>query len=365
MTIDDIALSLHRGLGAKVIARLVDHFGSATEVYAAGESALVELGVKRNIAQAIATRSTHAEAEAEQQTILRRGLGVVAYGDELYPRMLREVADRPHLIYYMGDISIMSRHTLAMVGTRNSTPYGTIMTDRIVEYLSSRMPGMVVVSGLAFGTDSNAHRAALRYGLPTAAIIPSPLPEIVPSEHAALARDIIAQGGVIISEYNSACRPTRNSFIARNRIIAGASEGTLVVESKATGGSMSTAEFALGYNRTLLALPGRATDIASAGTNKLIVGRQAAAVCSGEDVVREMYWDVEDKEVGLLLFDEPELSREQRGILSYLSPSDPISVDTLAERSGITAGELAIMLVDMELDGVVKRLPGDCYLRLR
>jgi DNA processing protein len=237
------------------------------------------------------------------------------------------------------------------------------MTDKMLEYIATRAPHTTIVSGLAFGTDSNAHRAALHFNLPTAAVIPAILPEIVPSEHSALARDIVEHGGVILSEFNSLCRPSRNCFVTRNRIIAGVSEGTLVVESKASGGSMSTAEYTLGYNRTLLALPGRATDVTSAGTNRLIVNRQASAVCSGEDIVREMYWDASDPQVGVLPFDEPNLTAEQQRIYNLIPESDPVSVDTLCERCSMGKGELSIILVDLELEGVVRRLPGDCYTR--
>ena len=364
MTLDDIALTLHTGLGAITIARLVEHFGSAEEVYAAGENALVEAGLKRPIAHSVALRETHARAEAEYLYMQQRGIKAVAVGDALYPRLLAEAADRPHVLYYIGNIEVLAGHTLAVVGTRNSTSYGSIMTDKMVEYLAGRVAGLCIVSGLAFGTDSNAHRAALRYGLPTAAVIPSSLPDIVPSEHTALAKDIIERGGVIVSEFHSGNRTARNSFVSRNRIIAAVSEGTLLVESKASGGSMTTAEFATGYNRTLLALMGRATDPTSAGTNRLIVNRTASAVCSGEDIVREMYWDIADVEVGTLNFDAPEPSREEKGLLSKMPAGEAISMDELCEVCGVSRGELSIMLVELEMDGAVRRLPGDSYIKL-
>ena len=364
MTIDDIALTLHSGLGAITTARLIDHFGSASEVYASGENALVEAGLKRNIAHSIALRETHSRAEAEVLRMERYGIHGVAYGDELYPPLLNEIPDRPHVLYYMGNIEVLKGHTLAMVGTRNSTSYGAIMTDKMVEQLAGRVPSLCVVSGLAFGTDSNAHRAALRYGLPTAAVIPSVLPDLVPSEHTSLGRDIINHGGVILSEFHSGCRTARNSFVSRNRIIAAVSEATLLVESKATGGSMTTAEFATGYNRTLLALMGRATDPTSGGTNRLIVNRTASAVCSGEDIVREMYWDVADTEVGVLNFEKPEPNRQERGLLDCMPEGEAVSMDTLCERCGVSRGELSVMLVEMEMNGTVRRLPGDCYIKL-
>lgn len=364
MTIDDIALTLHRGLGAISIARLVEHFGSASEIYAVGENALVEAGVKRDIAHDIALHGTHKVAEQELALMRKNAIGTTAVGDNDYPRMLSDIPDRPHVVYYMGNIECLNRHTLAVVGTRNASSYGAIMTDKMVEYLSGRVGDATIVSGLAFGTDSNAHRAALRYGMTTAAVIPAVLPSIVPSEHSALAREILDKGGAIISEFNSACRPSRNSFVTRNRIIAGVSEGTLVVESKASGGSMSTAEYALGYNRTLLALPGRANDITSAGTNRLIVNRMASAVCSGEDIVREMYWDASDAQIGVLDFDKPAPSSVGQRVLDKMPTSDPVSIDTLCEKCGMSKGELATILIDMELDGIVRRHPGDCYVKV-
>lgn len=364
MTLDDLALTRHRGLGAISIARLVDHFGSATEVYGVGENGLVEAGLKRDIARSVANKEMHTQAETELKLLQKQGVGSVAVGDKEYPQLLIDVADRPHVLYYMGCIETLNAHTLAMVGTRNASSYGMIMTDKIVEHMASRVPSATIVSGLAFGTDSNAHRAALRYGMATVAIIPSVLPAIVPSEHSALAREILDKGGAIVSEFNSACRPSRNSFVTRNRIIAGVSEGTLVVESKASGGSMSTAEYALGYNRTLLALPGRANDITSAGTNRLIVNRMASAVCSGEDVVREMYWDASDPEVGILDFGAPEPTSTESRVLNHMPTSDPVSIDTLCEKCQMSKGELATILIDMELEGIVRRHPGDCYVKV-
>lgn len=364
MTPYDIAITLHSGVGAKTVARLIDHFGSAEAVYAASVNDLVEAGLRRDVAVRVHSGETMPKAETEMRRIAHVGVGCVAATDALYPDLLREAVDRPHVLYYMGSVEAPSKRTLSVVGTRNSSQYGAVAIDRMVEYLAARVPDLCVVSGLAFGTDSNAHRAALRHGVATVAVIPAHLPDVVPSENTDLARDILAHGGAIVSESDSFVGLTRNNFVSRNRIIAALSAGTLVVESKIGGGSMTTADFAYGYNRTLMAVPGRITDTVAQGTNSLLVGRRAAAVCSGEDIVREMGWDIESAEVGVLQFDKPEASEVAKPLLRFIPEGDPVSIDELIERSGIDKGTLSQLLVDLELDGIVRRLPGDSYTRI-
>lgn len=364
MTTADIALTLQAGLGPTTAARLIDRFATADAIYAASETTLVEAGLRRDIAKAVTAHTAFAQAETEQKRMARYGIEAIAATDADYPPLLRDTPDRPHVIYIMGNRAALAQRTLSIVGTRNSSSYGAIITDRMVEYLAKRIPNLCIVSGLAFGTDSNAHRAALQHGLHTVAVVPACLPDVVPSEHTALARDIVAQGGLLISESTQFTHFTRNNFVSRNRIIAALSAGTIVVESKRDGGSMTTASFASGYNRTLMAVPGRATDTVAEGSNRLIVSREAAAVCSGEDVIREMCWDFTDATVGVLNFDRTPVEAEQQRLLDAMPDAESISTDDLAERTALDKGTLSELLISLELDGYIKRLPGDCCQKI-
>lgn len=293
MTVDDIALTLHRGLGPKGVAHLIAVLGSAQAVYAASEEELVgEAALRPDLARDIRRRTTHRQAEAEVRYMKRHGIGAVAATDAEYPPRLRDCPDPPHVLYFVGERRALGMRSVAVVGTRMATPYGQRMCDVLIGRLAELAPQTAVVSGLAYGIDGHAHRAALRYGLPTVAVVANVLPEVTPSSHRELARDIVAHGGAIVSELHSQTRQNGALFIPRNRIMAGMSEGTVVVESPVGGGALSTAELADGYGRTVMAVPGRAGDKCSAGANRLIMAHSAAMVCSGDDVVRELGWDI-------------------------------------------------------------------------
>jgi DNA protecting protein DprA len=237
---------------------------------------------------------------------------------------------------------------------------------QIVE-LADRVADTVIVSGLAFGIDTACHRAALAFGMPTVGIIASALPGITPAQHTAVARDMIEHGGAVVSELHSQTRQNGNFYHSRNRLLAGISGGTVVVESPVEGGSMDTARLADGYNRTLMAVPGRATDFASAGTNLLIRTQRAQMVCTGEDIVREMMWD--QNRPGDLI-DRPTaapaaLTRDEEGLLGCFRTDDPISAEELCELSGLGFGELSALLLGLEMAGAVRQLPGNRYMKLR
>jgi DNA processing protein len=221
------------------------------------------------------------------------------------------------------------------------------------------------VSGLAFGVDVNCHRAALRYGVPTVGVIANALPDVTPAQHADIARDIVEHGGAIVTELHSQSKQTGDFYIPRNRIIAGVSEGTVVVEADHKSGSLSTADFALGYNRTLMAVPGRATDEVAFGTNNLIKSNKAQMVCSGEDVIRTMMWDITVAEVGEKpAKTAPVVSRDASGLLGCFESGNATSVDRLAELTALGLAELAPLLLELEFAGVVRKLPGGMYQKI-
>lgn len=365
MTADDIALTLQKGLGPKGIAHLLETFGDAAAIYAAGADALMaRCALREDIARAIAAKATHKAAEEELRYMKRNGISAVASTDSDYPPLLRECPDYPHVLYYIGDAAAFGGRMLAMVGTRNATQYGQRMCDRIVESLAATEPATTIVSGLAYGIDGAAHRAALRCGVCTVAVTALPLPDISPAQHRQLARDIADHGGAIATELHSRTRRNGAYFIPRNRIIAGMCEGCVVVESPQEGGSLSTAMLADGYGRTVMALPGRADDKCSAGTNSLIIRRVAAMVCSGYDIARELGWDITTPGViPSAAAPQPQLTPDEQALLDCFGNGETLDMDQLTERSGIAAGQMTALLLGLELAGAVRLLPGRRYER--
>ena len=240
--IPDIALTLTPGIGPKGAVHLLDVFGSAEAVFSASADELTEKArLRPELARAILQKKAFADAEREVKHCRKHGIEIIASTDAQYPVLLRETADYPHVLYVLGSPEALGKTTLTMVGTRRMTPYGQQMADRLIRELADRVPDTVIVSGLAFGIDTACHRAALAFGMPTVGIIASALPGITPAQHTAVARDMIEHGGAVVSELHSQTRQNGNFYHSRNRLLAGISGGTVVVESPAKGGSMDTA----------------------------------------------------------------------------------------------------------------------------
>lgn len=362
MKIEDLALTLLPGLGSRSIAQLLDYFGTATTLFARSRAELAEAGLADGLVSAITSKQTFAEAEDIVRRMEREGVCGVASTDEEYPTLLRECDDYPHVLYYKGNIAPLSGRTLAVVGTRTMTPYGGRMTNRLIADLAQMVPDVSVVSGLAFGVDGEAHLAALNAGLHTVAVLPSPVTSVTPRTHQKLADSILSSGGALVSEYRSGVVSRGTFYIPRNRIIAGVAQGTLVVESPAKGGSLYTAEMAYGYNRAVMALPGRVGDRSSEGTNELIVSRRASMVCSATDVVREVGWNVEERAVVVAASEDSlGLSEGEMHLLGCFGEGETLAVDTLVERSGMAVASINALLVGLDIAGVVRQLPGGRY----
>ena len=365
MVIDELALTFVPNLGSRGISHLMEIYGSAKEVYAQPEHNLLLCAeLRRDIAMRISQKEGYKEAERELRYCEDKGITVTSYNDDLYPRLLGEVADRPHIIYSVGDLeSLQSPHILSVVGTRRITPYGESVCAKIIPELAEMFPDLVVVSGLAFGVDGACHLAAIACEATTVAVLANPLPEIAPSAHERMAAEFISRGGAIVSELSSQTKQNGRYFIPRNRIIAGMSAGTVVVESPESGGSLSTAAFADGYNRTVMAVPGRVTDSNSRGCNLLICNRKAQIVLSGRDIANELMWDLELDAVEEPPREQLPLTDDESRLLA-LFDSEPVTIDALQQRSGLSLGELSLTLMNLELSGVIRPLPGKRYEKI-
>lgn len=360
MTIEDIAITFVPLLGPKGAAHLIGLFGSAAAVYAASADELIgRAELNERIARSIAARAGMREAEREADYCRRNGIVPVASTDVEYPQLMRHTPDCPAVLYVRGNVAALGKRALAFVGTRSMSAYGNAMCGNLIGGLARIAPDTAVVSGLAYGIDAAAHRAALEAGMTTVAFVANALPQVTPPAHERLAGEIVSAGGAIVSEVSSQSRQNGRLYIPRNRLIAAMSAATVVVESPETGGSLSTAAFADGYGRSVLAVPGRATDTRSRGTNALIRNRMASLVTSAEDIAAELMWELDIAQAAPAR--EPSAQSDgERRLLSCLG-GEPVTAEDLMQASGLTAGELSLMMMNLELSGAVRRLPGKRY----
>ena len=365
MTIDDLALQLTPRLGTKGVTHLLEVYGDARRIFAASRQELIEEAeLAPAVADEVVRRSGFSAAERELHYCQKHGITPLASTDEEYPTRLREIPDYPHVIFLQGNPAALTGRTLAVVGTRKSTPYGEEQCARLVRELAERIPHLKIISGLAFGIDAAAHRAALNEGLKTVAVLANSLPEISPAHHRRLAEKILEEGGALLSELPSQTPMRSFHFLARNRLIAGLSSGTLLIESPASGGSLNTAAHADSYNRTVMALPGRSTDRESAGTNHLIRTHKAQLVCTASDIIEELQWDLGEDPT--LFREKPpteQLTKDEAGLLACFRSTDPLSIEELVELTGLDAGTLTALLVGLELAGRIRLVPGNRYMK--
>ena len=365
MGIEDIALTFIHRLGVRGTAHLLDIFGSAGAIFAADAETLVRrAALSQDVARRIVAKEGFREAERELKYCEKHHIRPIASTDDDYPQMLlRGTSDYPHVIYIQGDASALNRRMISIVGTRRCSAMSDAACLKIVGGLAERIPDLAVVSGLAFGVDSQAHRAAVACGVPTVAVIPDVLPDVSPSAHRALADDILAHGGVLLTELNSATRRNPSLYlIPRNRIIAALGEGLLVVESPLKGGSLVTAGMADSYNRTVMALPGRPSDFHSAGCNALIRRNIAHLVCNADDIIETMGWQATPatQTASEPAAGEP-LTDDERRIVATLADGETLDPDSIADRSGLDIGTVLSTLMLLELSGSVRALPGNLY----
>ncbi len=362
MTIYDLALLFTPNLGNATIAQLVEDFGSAEAIFRASEADLRTHISRPSVVEGILSKAGMAAAEREMRYCEKHHIYAIAATDGVYPPLLRECSDRPHIIFVQGNIDALIQPSVAFVGTRNISSYGQVAGQKLVAQLHERVPKVSIVSGLAYGNDENAHRAALEGGATTVAVIANALPDVNPAGNRSLADRILAQGGAIVTEVSSQHKNTGKFFPSRNRIIAGLSSGVVVVESPYEGGSLITAEYALSYGRVVMALPARIFDKNSFGSNLLIKQNKAAMVCSGGDVVYELGWDVtKEEEVVLAPTKAPtetlNLQPDEQTLLVSMQLGEVVEYEVLAERTGFMPQKVVALLMGLELCGAVRILP--------
>lgn len=362
-TIYTLALTRVLPYQSQVQHTLIEALGSATSVYEARHHLREVLpDASSHLAKTIAQMDGHiARAEQEMDFAERNRIQVITQDDISYPARLRECPDAPLVLFYRGSADLNGRHILSIVGTRKATNYGKDFCLRFLRELSRLCPDVIIVSGLAYGIDINAHRQALAHGLQTIGVLAHGLDQIYPRMHRQTAIEMLSHGG-LLTEFMSQSTAEKINFVARNRIVAGVADTTLIVESAGKGGSLITAGIAEDYGRDVFAVPGRIDDMASEGCNQLIRNNRAALLSSAEEFLEAMGWATvaeEKKPIQREMF--PELSAEDMLIYNALKESEGKQINMLAVETNINVGRLSSLLFDMEMRGIVRLLSGGTY----
>ena len=347
----------------KVIA-LVEHFGSSDALLSADPKLLIEVpGIRDSDASLIRHTPVDDAAIDRQFSLINKLNGsILSYWDPAYPALLRTIYDPPPLLFVRGAISEADHHSIAIVGTRHPTHYGTAQTERFAEALVRR--GITVVSGLARGVDTVAHTTVLRNGGRTVAVLGGSVDKIYPRENERIVQQIESTGvGAVISELPMGTPSHPGFFPRRNRIISGMSAGTLIIESDRNGGAMITAATALDQNRELFCLPGPVSERKSNGPNMLIRKGQAKLIQTVDDIIEELIVHLHpvlkkpSADVPL-----PPLTVFEQLILDHVSP-EPVHIDRIAEQTRLSSSDVLVNLLGLEFKGVIRQLPGKFFIR--
>jgi len=356
-----IALTMAPAIGPIIARKLIKKSGSASAVFRQKKTILEKIeGIGPVVSGSVSSASLLLKAEKELEFLDRHHIIAFYYKDREYPARLKECEDAPILLYCRGSIGLNSKRALSVVGTRRASSYGKELCRSIVLDLSKRIEDLVIFSGLAFGIDIIAHRAALEAGIPTIAVLGHGLDTIYPHAHRETAKKICGQGA-LLTDFHSGLGPERNNFLRRNRIIAGLADATLVVESAASGGALITANMAHSYDRDVLAVPGRTTDDRSKGCNNLIKDNVAAMVESAEDVIGHLNWtdDIAQNpkhNTGKISFTE-----QEKQVLELMTLHSGLGPGELSMFSGIPIQAVLALLTEMELKRWVRLEPGNLY----
>ncbi|MDD4590253.1 MAG: DNA-processing protein DprA [Parabacteroides sp.] len=359
-----IGLTMINGVGDIIARQLLQAVGDAEAVFAEKAQWLERIqGVGHKIAEEIKNPQVLIQAEKELSFIEKSKIKCCFLTDEDYPYRLRECEDAPILFYFKGEANLNANHIISIVGTRNATDYGYSLSELLIKELSQNFPDMLIISGLAYGIDISAHRNALKYGLPTVAVLAHGLDRIYPPSHRSTAVDMLDHGG-LLTDFPSGTDPDKQNFIRRNRIVAGLSDATIVIESAEKGGSLITADIAFSYGRDVYCFPGRIDDNHSKGCNNLIKTNKAGLITSAADVISAMRWNSDMKTSGktsvqteMFFPENTQLSQ----IVLLIEKNGEIEINELSLLAKVPIHQLSPLLFELEMNGIIKTLPGNVY----
>lgn len=355
-----IALSLVPNIGDVHAKALINIYGDAQSVFKATKKELENLdGIGSVRASSIKSFNNFQSSEAEILFLEKYKISPVFITDKKYPQRLLNCYDSPALLYYRGIADLNCSKIIAVVGTRNHTEYGKTICEKFIEELA--VENILVVSGLAFGIDTIAHKAAIKNNLSTVAVLAHGLDRIYPSQNKQLAKHMIEQGG-LLTEFISNTNPDKQNFPKRNRIVAGISDAVIVMETGIKGGSLITAELGNSYNKDVFAIPGRVNDSKSEGCNYLIKNNKASLINSADDFLEMMNWKPAEKKAikkQRELFIE--LTEDEKTVVAILQNQESIQIDELYFKSGLSSSATAAALLMLEMQGIVASMPGKIY----
>ncbi|MDN3665039.1 DNA-processing protein DprA [Algibacter miyuki] len=355
-----LALQHVPNIGDITAKRLIAHCGSAEAVLNEKRQNLVKIdGVGKVILDSLAKTHHLKEAEKELRFVEENHIKALYFEEEDYPSKLKHCIDGPIVLFQSGNINLKQQRIISIVGARKITTQGVAFCEKLVETLLPYNP--VIVSGFAYGADITAHKAAIKHNLQTVACLAHGMDQIYPKVHKKYMVDMEKNGG-FFTDFWSTDTFDRNNFLKRNRVIAGLSEATIVIESAEKGGSLVTADIAVSYNRELFAVPGRTTDIQSVGCNNLIKQQRAHMLTTPLDVPYILNWQLENAQKPAIqkqLF--VELDDTERTIYNYLKDNEKQQLDVIAINCNLPTFKLASILLSMELKGVVRPLPGKLF----
>lgn len=355
-----IGLTVLTGVGDVLARHLLQYFGSAEEIFKAKRKLLEKVpGIGAYTAEQIENAKIEALKRAEKELVFidDNKIRLYTYTENDYPGRLRICQDAPVVFYYKGAADPNAAKVISIIGTRRLTGYGRERTELFVKDLAAMFPNIIIVSGLAYGIDVCAHRSALDNNLHTIGVLAHGLDRIYPATHRNTAIEMLGNGG-LLTEFMSATNPERENFLRRNRLIAGLSDATVIVESAEKGGSLVTADIAFSYGRDVYAFPGRATDEYSAGCNRLIQMNKAGLITSAKDLVMSLCWDADTSGRQLSL---PFAEKPDHPVIRLLAEKGEFHINQLAIEMNLPVHKLTSVLFELELDGHIKSLPGGIY----
>lgn len=358
-----LALHLLPGIGPVSARALLSYCGSIENIFRKKKAQLEKIpGIGSERAGLVQKKDLFEKAEEEIRFMKKNGIKSLFYLDKDYPNRLKNCDDAPLMLFYKGNADLNSSRMIAIVGTRFITPYGKDMTEKLIDELTKYK--VVIVSGLAYGVDVQAHKSALHNNIPTIGVVAHGLDRLYPSENKATAEKMMLNGA-IISEYPSRTNPDRENFPARNRIVAGMCDAIVVIESAEKGGALITAELANDYNRDVFAMPGRITDHFSKGCHQLIRKNKAMLFESAEHISEIMSWDDNKQSTKqktqnqLDLFTS--LNDDEKKLVEILRSGGQVGIDAIASHAGIPVSKVSAMLLNLEFAGLLRSLPGKVY----
>ena len=357
-----LSLTLIPNIGPVQAKILLQHC-NAEEIFHAKKTFLEKIeGVGPIRAASIAAFKDFSQAEEEIKFIEKYKIKPLFVTDTAYPKRLLNCYDSPTLLFYKGDADLNAAKIVAIVGTRSHTDYAKQVTEKLVKELTEQ--NITVVSGLAFGVDGIAHKASVKNGLSTIGVLAHGLDQIYPAEHAGLAKDMIKHKGGLLTEFRSKSKPDKHNFPTRNRIVAGMSDATIVIETGLKGGSMITAELANSYNKDVFAIPGKVTDVKSSGCNYLIKNNRAMLLTDAAELIQVMQWEdkaksKKEKRSQRELFIE--MTADEKIVVAILREKEAVHIDEINGKSGLSSSAVAGAMLNLELQGIISSKPGKMY----